>query len=128
MWNISAEPIPSRISTPKRRRNSVRSCGGSALPCRDDEAQVREGVPHLGFVEPQDPRAAWSAPRRGARRPEAARVRDDHLRLARLGEERHRQRAGREREHQVHPGRVPEEELAHGHRHVALATRSTSPA
>ena len=32
MWNISAEPMPSRISTPVRSFHSAYSAGGSASP------------------------------------------------------------------------------------------------
>jgi len=32
MWNISAEPIPSRMSTPNRSLNATARLGGSASP------------------------------------------------------------------------------------------------
>jgi hypothetical protein len=47
MWSASVDPIPSRISTPKRSRNRSNSTGGSGSPAETairTEANVSSGM------------------------------------------------------------------------------------
>ena len=118
MWNISAEPMPSRISTPKLSIQRRYSSGGSASPAEStSRSDDRSRSCAAGVVQ-------HPADHRRHRRQDRRLVALDHVeqrrRLAALAEQR-RGAAHREREQQVGPGRVAEEQLGHRDRQVALA-------
>ena len=111
MWNISAEPMPSRISTPKVSFQRRYSSGGSASPAERHEAQRRE----IAAARRRDG-SACAPIMVGTRVRIVGRYRSITSKsvagVAALAEERGGA-AHREREQQVRARRVAEEELGH---------------